>query len=343
MSNRLTSSARADSPIWSSVSFLWLTAATGLLVYSQVPSSPPVIAEEAHELYLRLPSPLWTPRIQAVVLTLVFLLSGALIRLLSPAKASGHVRTLAMILGAAVPAVLLTPLLSGAMGPQPLFPAWALALISGCLLFPGGGTSRTPLLGLSGLTAGLALSLDAATLAVAAVSLVWVASICVTSKKTGGPGLVFWLVGLALGMIPVFLGWVPFAPGLVFTDGLSGLEGIPSQLLDLLTWASLPFILLALLAAGLQLQKILLAWMLPVVVLQLVQAAGRSDPLPETLFFLALPFCWLTAYGVLRLIKGIEQGVRNVNTKKARRIFPVTTGLILAAYTGCSVYLLLNP
>jgi hypothetical protein len=343
MSNRLTSSAKSESTIWNILSIVWLAGATGLLIYARIPPEPPVIPEEAHELYLRLPSPMWTSRLQTLALTIVLLLSGLLVRLLVQAKASGHARTLATILGCAVPAFLLAPLLSSALGPQPLFPAWGLALLSGVLLFPAGDAGRRPLLCLSGLAAGLSLSLDAATMPVTAASLLWVITSAIRSPRTGSMGLVLWATSLLAGMLPVFLGMSPFAPGLVFAEGLPGLADVPAQVLRILTWGSLPFLLLALLAACVQLQWILLGWMLPIGLLQLLLAATRTDPLPETEFFLILPFTWLVSYGAFRLIKGVENGVRNVNANASKNIMPGIGGFTLMVYTAWALFVFFQP
>jgi hypothetical protein len=327
--------------VWPLAALLWLAGGTALLLFGHIPAEAPVIPEEAHALYLNLPSPVWTARLQALSLLLALLASGGLARALVPPKASGHARALAMALGTAVPALLLHPLMASALGPQPLFPAWALALPAGLCLFREPGPARTVLRGCSGLLAGLALSLDAATLPVVAPTAIWVLATGLKSPGKAGMGILVWAIGLGAGLTPVFLGMAPFAPGLEFTEGLPGLTALPAMLVDRLTWWSLPFLLLALLAGGLQLQAVLLGWMLPVVLLQVCFAATRADLLDETRFFTLLPPAWLVAYGGFRFLKGIEQGVRNVNAKKAKRLLPAATALVLTAYTAWILFLFL--
>lgn len=335
MSNRLTTAAKANTPIWNIVAFFWLAAFTAALVLLHVPAEPPVIPDEAHALYRSLPSPMWTGHVQALSLVLIFLASGGLLRFLTPEKASADVRAAALVFGGAGSAFLLNGFIPRALGPQPLYPAWALSLIGALALFSVKKPLHRPLLGIGGLLSGLALSLDTGALPAVLPALAWLLLKIPRAPKTGGLDALLWGLGLAVGLAPVFLGFTPFVMGLVPSQGLPGLEKLPSPLLQTFTWWSVPFALLALLAAVLQLRLVCLGWMLPVALLQLLWAANRQDPLPDTLFFVCLPAAWLVSYGAFRLVKGVEQGVRGLNPKKAKPVLPLATGALLLA---CSAW-----
>lgn len=343
MSNRLTQTAKAETPVWNVVAFWWLAALTVALVALHWPSEPPVIPDEAHALYRRLPSPRWTAALQALAMVWMFLASGALLRHLLPEKTSAGARSAAGVFGTLLPAILLYAYIPDALGPQPLFPAWTLALLGALALFTVPPSLYRPLLGFCGVGSGLALSLDASTLPVVIPTAGWVLVKSLRTPKAAAVDPLLWCLGLAAGLAPIFLGLAPFATGLVPSEGLPGLPEIPGLLLNTFTWWSVPFALLGLLAAAVQLRLVLLGWMLPVWVLQILMASNRPDLLSDTQFFVRLPGAWLIAYGAFRLVKGVEQGVRSLNPKKAKPVLPLASGALLTACTAWAVFLFLNP
>jgi hypothetical protein len=286
-----------------------------------------MISEEAHALYQRLPSPLWVGFLQAGALVLIFLLSGWISGALIPAKAPAGNRVLARCLGIAVPAAFLTFRIPDGLGPQTLFPAWALALGALALLLQAREGLWRMMAGVSGLLAGLALSLHPLSLTVLLPAGFWAVAAAATQPKTRGLPLVLFLAGTLAGLAPVLTGISPFALGISGSPTLDGLKQGGALMLVVFTWWSLPLILLGLVAAVFQRQAVFLGVLLPIVLLEILVAATQTDPLPEEQFFLLLPIAWLTAYGVFRLAKGIEQGIRSVNRSKAS----ATSGFLLCS------------
>lgn len=325
MSNRLTSSSGSKTPGWIQLFPILFAGITACLVFLQLPAEPPMVSEEAHPLYLSLPSPVWVGGLQAVSLVLVFLFSGWISGALVPAKSPGGSHVLARCIGMAIPAAFLTFRIQDGLGPQTLFPAWAFALGSlATLLHAKEGAWRFLAL-LSGILAGLALTLHALSLAVLLPATFWAITAAAMHPKTRGLPLGLYTIGIAIGLIPVFLGISPFALGISGNITLDGFAQTGSLFLEVFTWWCLPFLLLALVAAVFQRQGVFLGVLLPILVLQLLLGATFVDALPEEQFFLLLPLAWLIGYGVFRLAKGIEQGVRSVSRSKAS----ATSGVLL--------------
>ncbi len=325
MSNRLTSSSSSKTPGWIQLFPLLFAGITACLVFLQLPADPPMVSEEAHPLYMQLPSPVWVGYLQAASLLLIFLFSGWISGAMIPSNHSGGNRVLARCLGIAVPAMFLTFRIQDGLGPQTLFPAWALSLGSlATLLHAREGLWRM-MAGLSGLLAGLALTLHALSLTVLIPALIWAVAAAISQPKTRGLPLGLFLVGTAAGLTPVILSVSPFSLGITGSITLDGLAQTGRLYLEVFTWWSLPFFLLAFVAAIFQRQGVFLGVLLPILMLELVLSTTLIDPLPEEQFFLLLPICWLLGYGMFRLAKGIEHGVRSVNRSKAT----ATSGFLL--------------
>jgi hypothetical protein len=328
MSNRLTHSQTKTPGIFWGATLGWLALICGLAVWNAKPLSPGVLPEEAHRLYRGLASPQALFYAQSAVLVGLFLASGALLPGLLPAKTTGGIRILALVCGTVIPLGLLTSGLAPAMGPEVLYPAWLLALISIHLQ----QTSRKgfPLLchGLSGLTIGLALSLDSSVLPAVLPTAFCILTPGLRAPKTHGKALGVWIGGLVAGLIPVFVGLTPFAPLTLTADhSIRRLLDLGSASLPL--W-SLPLLVLALLAAGWQRQLLVWGWMVPVGLLQtLFTGFTPGEILPSGAFFTILPITWLIAYGGFRLLRGVEQGIRNVNPIAARRFISLLNLLLL--------------
>lgn len=327
MSNRLTSSSGSKTPGWIQLFPFLFAGVTACLVFLQLPAEAPMVSEEAHPLYLRLPSPLWVGYLQAASLLLVFLFSGWISGAMVPPKSPGGGRVLARCLGMAIPAAFLTFRIPDGLGPQTLFPAWALALGSLATLLHAREGLWQMMAGLSGLLAGLALTLHALSLVVLIPAALWAVTAAITQSKTRGLPLALFAVGTVAGLFPVIIGVSPFALGITGSMSLEGLAQIGTLFLDVFTWWSLPFFLLAFVAAVFQRQGVFLGVLLPILVLELLLGATFVDPLPEEQFFLLLPMSWLLGYGVFRLAKGIEQGIRSVNRSKAT----ATSGFLLCS------------
>jgi hypothetical protein len=339
MSNRLTKSSKANTPVWLPVVPVLVLLLTGLLIFLQSPENPSVISEEAHALYQWVPTPLWVGYIQSVALLLLFAGSGILIRQLVPAKSSPSVRMLAMTIGTAVPAMLLSFQLDVALGTQPLYPAWTLALWGGLILMWSRNGIMRMIAGFSGLLCGLALTLDSFSITVVIPSFIGLLITTARAPKDQGIRLIVWLIGFAAGLCPILMGLTPFVFGITGEFDSSAFADMGTLILRIFTWGSLPFIALALLAGILQRSTILLGWILPVFALEVGLGVNSGDWLSDERFFLLLPVAWMIAYGIFRLIKGIENGIRNLNAKKAKNSSSIFIWITLAAQAGWCIYL----
>lgn len=338
MSDRLTHSAQTPAPTWTRLALPALLLITAAVLARFHGAAPTVIPDEAHPLYRLLPGFHALFMVQDAFLLLLCLGSGLLLRRMLPAKTAPATRTLAAALGVVVPPMLLSQIYVDAIA---ALPSMALLVFS-WLLFLSGKEAKRFLSASAGLLAGLSLCLDPLSLAGVAPVAVWLTVSAIASGKTGGVRLLLWLIGLGIGILPIFTDWVGFDLGLEAPLQTRHLRllfmGHGPRFLP--HWA-LPFVLLGLLAGLLQRQKVLLGLVLPTFALQLLGWTFQPLLMERQALAALAPLAWLTAYGLFRLLRGVEQGVRNVNAKKAKTVPLFFIGFTLAAYAGWAVWLYL--
>jgi hypothetical protein len=110
-------------------------------------------------------------------------------------------------------------------------------------------------------------------------------------------------------------------------------------LLDLLAdfalsipWGVLPFFLLGLIVAAFQARNTLWGLYLPMLAgLCIIVVAASQTELYEMTY---TPLVMLSAYGIFRVARGIEQGVRNSSPSQAKSVIPALTFTTLTTYAG---------
>ena len=219
--------------------------------------------------------------------------------------------------------------------------AWLLALMSWNFFFEFDDRSIPPRI-LSGLCAGTAFTLTEETIILSVPLLIL--NVIKNLKKDNGVRIAAaqWELGLLLGIIPLLLG--KFTPPTISPDperlqAYINTSNITLQELPLIIW---PFCLLGVVVSFFQARKAFLALLLPFFVLLPVavwvfQSASLSP-------IWLIPVSVWTSYGLYRLAKGIEQGVRNANPKEAGKVMGGALFAVLLAYAvwaGLSVYLFL--
>lgn len=340
MSDRLTHSSRATAPAWTRLvlpALLLIIAAVLARFHGAVPSAIP---DGAHPLYRSLPDPWALFPVQAAFLLSLCLGSGLLLRRMLPPKTAPATRVLAAALGtAAAPILLLEPFV-GSLAAEPALPSMALLVFGWWLFLCDGEGSKRTLAGPAGLLAGLALCLDPLSLAGVLPVAGWLLVSLAMKRDRAALRLWLWAVGLGVGLIPMVAGRVDFNLGLETAAHPGHLrelflgQGAPG-------WWTLPFVLLALLAGILQRQRVLLGLVLPAFALQLLAWTFQPLVIGERAVAALVPWTWLTAYGLFRLLRGVEQGVRGVSAKKAKTVPLFFIALVLLATAAWAVRLFL--
>ena len=335
MSERLTHSASASAPGWTRLTAPALALLTALVLLGLAPDVFPAVSETSHPLYRLLPTR-WIVPLQMACLLLLSLSSGALLRALLPPKTAAASKAVAVAAGMSLPLFLLRPFLPEALGAAPGLAAWAFLTASWIQMLEGGLSKRRFLSALSGLLAGLALVMAPSTLAGALPAGLWLVAATVKTPKTGGVRLGLWLAGLAVGLLPLWTGRVTFHPAFSSSIEPDAVREVGRSLVDGLAWWGLALVALALLVGLLQRLPVLLGLILPTTLLLVVGNLLRPTVSDAAVL---LPWTWLAAYGALRVMRGVEQGVRNVNHVRARLVPGLFVLLFAAALAGWALRL----
>jgi hypothetical protein len=295
-------------------------------------------------LYLRLfqTLPPGSGPILHVLLTLALLWGGGeLVQALLPAKTPQVTRILARSLGSATLIIALTPWFRDLLGPNTMLPAitalvWAqLSLLQSAR--PGKHT-RAAFAGLlTGLAAGLSLFVG-----VTGVSLgIWLLSDLIRKAENAARRTGFFIAGGVVALIP-FLRDLPERISGLSAEGMN-LGQAFSPLYALFGIGGLLLILLGLLVGTLQKNRILLTFLLLPAVLLKAAHAGMTDPSAlhtgAILFFPGLFF----AYGIFRLLKGVESGIHAVNPARAKHVALILLILLLAGVKAWAAWILQQP
>lgn len=333
MTERLTQRSADPSPRWVSwIPPLLLLLTAGVLSLTPPPVwSIPASATSLHDTLCRawavqIPAP-WTSLPHLLLLLLLLQGGGLLLAGLLPPKSPRPAKTLAHALGIATLLIALTPWLRALLAPTALLPAltalvWAQHLLLQSLV-PGKHTRAAPAGILAGLAAGLSLLLAPGLLPPA----LWLLTDLLRKRESAPKRLGFFLAGTLVGLLPFVrelparLGSVSFSPG--------SLTRCLPPLLTAFGIGGLLLIALALLVGSLQKNRILLTFLLLTTLLLKAAYTALPDPDPlqtgTLLFFPAL----LCAYGIFRLLKGIESGIHAVNPAKARSVTLLLLVLLL--------------
>lgn len=291
---------------------------------------------DANSYSLKLPSakfPSLEPfPINTVIVLILMTLSGFLVRNLLPLKSPAGLKAFATACGIGIPFVFLQgylPFLD-----KPLLNFAGSSLMVSSWMFQLYGQNKGMIWTIaSGITGGLACS-------IAPVCLSGVIPLLFFSFFHNDPSwkkrclhLLVWILFLILGLIPVLTMPVPleayrftgFNPEIIKVGCIFIVENTP-----LWSWV---FILIGLVVSVLQRQAILLGLVVPLLLLRLIFASTLSTSFWVPDSTLLLPFAWLTAYGMLRVLRGIEQGVRNVDPKQAKRIPAIGTAFFVVGFS----------
>lgn len=330
-SERLTHRNAVQGPRW--VAWIpWLLLFIFALALTALSPRAWTLPEEPGSLYLFLCGIL-PPRLAPywhVFLALALLQGGGkLVRDLLPSKSPASTKILAHSLGGITILITLTPWFRNLLDPNPLLPAITALVWAQITLIHSQQTQHPTRAALAGLLTGLAAGFSLF-IGLGALSLgLWLITDLIRKTEQALRRAAFFLGGALIALLPFIrelparIQNAPFAP----EDALQTL----TPLYTLFGIGGLSLILLGLLVGTLQKNRILLTFMFATAILL---KAGHTT-LPEAapvhtgalLFYPAL----LCAYGIFRILKGIESGAHAVNPAKAKHILLIFLILLLAA------------
>jgi hypothetical protein len=274
----------------------------------------------------------WTFSIASHAVAVLFALQcGAVLRGMLPAKTPGSHRALTAVAGilmASIPISLI---------PVDLLVAWTLALAGWNFHLNLSVSGFVPAL-FSGLCTGTALTLSHTTLG-AAIALLFLQLISLRSSKGASPlrNPLFWLSGLLIGLLPFVLNTVQSPSlGVDQADWQAGLHSLIKSITGM-GWMFLPFLILGTGVALFQARTTLLGLLLPAL-LGIILLGGVTG-LSGVQGLATLPVSILCGYGMFRVLRGVEQGMRNAGSPKAGAVVPTALLLGLAGYAGWLVTL----
>lgn len=327
MSQRLTHRTAVQHPRWIHwIPFLLLLTfalSLGMLAPEIAPASG-----KTGSVYQNLQS-LLPPGIRLcthLVLALALLHGGGkLVRALLPPKSPLPSLILAQSLGSVTLLILLTPWFSDLLLPSPMLPAITALVWAQITLIQSGQPRQHTLAAAAGLLAGLAAGLSLFIGLGLLPLCLWLATGIIRKSDQALRRLAFFVTGMLIALLPFMrelpnrLQNLPFSPG----DWIQSF----TLLYTLLSLGGLLLILLGLTVGTLQKNRNLLTFLFATaMLLKAGHIALRDASAVHTgalLFYPAL----LCAYGVFRLLKGIESGTHALHSAKAKYV--VLTGLIL--------------
>lgn len=254
-----------------------------------------------------------------LLLTLALLWgAGKLVRALLPPKSPAATGTLAQSLGSSTLFIALTPWFQELLYPNTLLPALTALTWAQLTLLHSLSPGKHPLAALSGLLSGLTAGLSFyAGLGIVPLG-IWMLTDLFRKTEQALRRIAFFTAGMVIALLPFAreiperVREAPFAPE-DWTQSLTPLFtafGVGGLLL----------LLLGLLVGTLQKNRILLTLILSTGLLLKAGhiAIGSPNPLQTgaILFYPGL----LCAYGIFRILKGVESGVHAVNPAKAKSI-----------------------
>lgn len=331
MSERLTSSPAAAKSDWTLLAFPLMLF---LVSFALIP------LQSAGDLLLY-PIPfgrrdLWISMESLAILTLCAQ-SGLILRHLLPAKSPSPLKAFAGVCGIGIPFVFLQGFLPFFDNPLLNYTGAILMIFAWFLSIFANRESVIWTVG-SGLCAGLACATSPICLSGLAALLIYRLTCKSDSLKTKLLHQLLWAASAICGLVPAVNRTLPLPPyhnPEIFSSDFIG-DGIRLMLENTPVWAWL-FMLLGFLVAVLQRQQILLSLILPFFLCHLLLSGfiplkfwNTHSSLPNGLLWqisptLLLPLAWFTAFGILRMVRGIEQAGRNLEPRYARTIPQIAT------------------
>lgn len=329
MNERLTSLTPSEThSAWAKLVFPFMLLLSSIAMIALDMDSDVYVFELA---FVDLP-PLQPFPMNTLIFMMLVTLSGVLVRNLIPLKSSPGFKAFSSASGVGIPFIFLQGYLPFIDNPIMNFMGASL-LVSSWIFQLYGKDKALHWSIASGLTAGLACS--TAPVCFSGVIPLMIFSMCYNTMgwkyKTGHLGM--WIASFLCGLVPTLYLADPFA---AYSAGQFDWEIIRSGYQFIIEnspiWSWF-FIAVGMLVAAIQKNPIILGLILPVLALRLI-FAGLMPPEfwgPDST--LLLPFAWLTAYGMIRVLKGIEQGVRNVSNQQAKWIPTIGTGVFVLGFT----------
>jgi hypothetical protein len=317
MSNRLTYSAISAPPAWTRL------VLPGMLLLSAIALlGVPDLTGFSFNDQIEIPA-------QMTLCLILVTLSALLIQETLPAKAPAGAKALATAIAAPLSLLFLVPNLQTLSVPG--LTGWSL-LVAGWLFFLNARDRSKVWMLASGLCAGLAVSLDPMCLSGLLPLTLWNLADVFSKKQQSSLPFLLLLLSLTLGFLPLFLGTSPSPAPFFNSFAVEPLRDTVRLFFETLPVAAYPFLLIGVLICFLQKQPVMLRLILSTLLLHLLLTGFR--PAPATLVYPGfwLVTSWITAYGILRLMRGIEQGIRNVSNPKAKRFPALATFLCILSF-----------
>ncbi|MDF3128661.1 hypothetical protein P0Y35_05585 [Kiritimatiellaeota bacterium B1221] len=342
MNERLTYNASDKKNNWAPLMFPLMTL---LIAIAIIPFNP---LNDYTRLHLPIGATGITLPVQSIALILLLALSGVLLQRLLPTKSAAFLKAFAGLCGLGIPFIFFQGFFQIDQNPILNFSGTALMLAS--WIFVLSDHSKNTLYAVaSGLFAGLACAVSPLYLSGALALFLFSLFQSGETWKTKASKQCLWILALFSGMTPILYRDLP----LMQDEPLFSPEFIRSSLQFVMqntpiwSWA---FVIVGLLVALLQKQKILLGLVLPFFLLLLLSIGvlpsiyflpgEPQGTFPHEVYVLSwsiaptllLPTAWFTAYGMLRVLRGIEQGVRKANPAQAKKIPAFACGAFILGF-----------
>ncbi|MCC5850336.1 MAG: hypothetical protein JJU29_19800 [Verrucomicrobia bacterium] len=342
MSERLTSSSTSKHPRW----LQWLPPlfllVSAVALFSTTGPSREIPAELPDSLFHRLvqlaAQGLGTERAYWVFLPFALLLiwcSGDLTRRMLPPKTPAPARTLATSLGMVCATMLLLSWLQRGLSPQPAshfgMAATACLLAGWSLYLHGESAGKRHWCGFAGLMLGLGAGVNA----FAAIGVLPVFARAtfnlIKNAKDNKIRVGLLLLGFLLGFLPQLAAFRQSLPEATAFDFAHTTEAL-RWLFAAAGVAGVLFISLALLVGILQRNALMLGFVLSTLVLQKIATAFYAEADPERTGTKLALVAILYAYGLFRVVRGIESGLHSANPAKVKALMPALLILLLIIF-----------
>ena len=254
---------------------------------------------------------------------------GSLSRRLLPAKTPLPAARLAQSLGIVCVAAPLMLRSQAAWSAHPALPAAALLFSGWAVFLQAMERPQRYLAALGGLLLGLAAGFDPIAAPGILPPLVW-AALQLRRNQTPSPlpRTVILVVGIGVGLLLTR----PQLPAVSASFDWAHLQAALHDTRTRFGIAGLALMFLALLVGTLQKNTVLLGLLLATYLLQKAALGLFSAPTPPQLTALALIPALLLAYGLFRILRGIESGVHSVQPDRAKWVAPALLLLLLIAF-----------
>lgn len=331
MSERLTSSPTASKTDWTPLAFPLM------LLMVCVALIPLQSGDDAHLLHIPLGKSVLLISLESLALMVLCAQSGLIIRSLLPVKSPATLKAFAGVCGIGIPFIFLQGFLPFFNNPLLKYTG-AILMIFAWILTIFANAKNSLWVIASGLCIGMACSISPICLAGLLALFTYLLFQKADSLKKKLFHMFLWSASAICGLIPAINNTLPLPPyrnpeilntGFI-QDGLSLIwENTP-----IWAWA---FVLLGLLVALLQKQKILLSLILPFFLFHLlfngfiplkfwnVRTSTPNELLWQASPTLLLPLAWFTAFGILRMVRGFEQAGRKIHPQHAKAIPQIAT------------------